>query len=73
MSNWALTPYLYNRLSNWYALNGYTSYLTASIDVSDLRVVLGLSNRYWTSPTLINPTNNFTPSLSDINTPGRGT
>ena len=71
MSNWALTPYLYNRLSNWYANNSFvaTTYNTPS--VSNLRVLLGASKNYWISGSEIAIKSLYTPSFSEVNTPNR--
>jgi len=46
MSNWALTPYLYSRISNWYGSNGYAYQAFTTPSVSNLRVTLILAENY---------------------------
>lgn len=70
MPNWAHTPYFYARVSNWYRFdnNIYNSYS----DLSSTKLLLTSTYNYWTS-TNFNPnlTNEFTPSISGVNTPAK--
>jgi heme/copper-type cytochrome/quinol oxidase subunit 2 len=72
MSNWALTPYIYSRISNWYSINNYLSNTLGDTNVHDLRLVLELSRSYWQSNNITNMNSEYTPSITDINTPGAG-
>ena len=70
MPNWAHTPYFYARVSNWYKFNNtiYSSYN----DLSSTKVLLKTSYCYWNSPNFsVNLTNEFTPSISGVNTPAK--
>lgn len=70
MPNWAHTPYFYARVSNWYKFNNtiYNSYS----DLSDTKLLLKDSYAYWSSPNFsVNLTNEFTPSMSGVNTPAK--
>jgi len=71
MSNWALTPYLYSRISNWYAVNGALSGTVGVVTTSDLRITLNLVDKYWLGGDIVWMGLDSTPSLNDINTPGR--
>lgn len=71
MSNWALTPYIYNRLSNWYSINSYIGNTLGTQDVDSLRLTLKLSSKYWTNSILDPTLHQATPSLNDHLTPNR--
>jgi hypothetical protein len=70
MSNWAFSPYFYQRLSNWSNLNYLNQNLYKNSLIS-LRLNLELVNSYWLSSDL-NPTTPIsTLSYSEFNSPGR--
>lgn len=71
MSNWALTPYMYNRLSNWYSLNGYIGNTLGLQDIENLRLTLKLTTKYWANAVLDTTIHQPTPSLNDHLTPNR--
>jgi len=71
MSSWALTPYLYSRISNWYSTSGYTLQAFDDTSVSSVRALLNLSNKYWLRPNITYVSTQSTPTLGAVNTPGR--
>jgi hypothetical protein len=71
MSNWAFTPYFYFRSSSWYKSDLFLDTLFNDPSVNKLRLSFEMSNRYWSSPNLINNSSTSTPSFSGTNTPGR--
>jgi len=44
--NWALTPYLHSRVSNWYTLNNYVNQAFNNPSVLNLSLILELSSGY---------------------------
>jgi len=71
ISNWSTSPFLYTRLSNWYASNGLTSHLFNNYTTKNVWFSLKLSNNYWETEYNIQYLSKLTPSYTDISTLGR--
>jgi len=71
MSNWALTPYLYSRISSWYTSNDLFSSLFGKPTLHDLRVNLEIVSGYDSEPSSMDVLRETTPSFNQISTPGR--
>lgn len=71
MTTWAYTPFLYSRLSNWYANNEFTNTLFNTSSLSQLKTLLATSEVYWSSDNTLNSTIKSTPTHTMFNAPGR--
>lgn len=72
MSSWALTPYIYNRVSNWYYLNGNLSNISNVNDVYNLKISLKFFDNSWNNSYYMYPSiQEYSPTINDINAPAR--
>ena len=72
ITNWAYTPYFYNRSTSWYPLTVFNKTLYNLDSLTDLKISLKNSSSYWTSFVMGDVlSTNYTVSNSTTNTPGR--
>jgi len=72
MSNWARTPYFYERVSNWYKVPANLTSLFGDQSLQNTKLSLSQAHLFWTDATAKAFTStSSTPSSSGVNTPVR--
>ena len=72
MSNWARTPYFYERVSNWYKVPNNLTSLFGDQSLASVKLSLKQAHSFYTDPTATSFTSSVsTPSSSGVNTPVR--
>jgi len=72
MSNWARTPYFYERVSNWYKVPTNFTSLFGDQSLATVKLSLKQSHAFWNDSTANDFTTSIsTPSSSGVNTPAR--
>jgi len=70
MANWSLTPYLYNRMSNWYKTSNYLDTLFYNLSTGVLYTnLINLSNKWEVYPNRSYTLPTYT--INEFNNPGR--
>lgn len=70
-SDWSLSPYVYNRITQWYLTNPLISSTFDQYTISNSRLTLRLLYNYWDSSLTTQLPHRSTPASAGVNTPGR--